>query len=138
MRIIFLFMLLLASVAHGESLKKDDLPGVWHPSGMMPREDGVRNYKLIIKKDMTAKYVALGNKNNPPSLTCNYKPSNSQDSIFVYYCYLGDDHLITLSLGGWVSDSTMMLYGYEYWLGYPKPGEIYGGLPVSLTRARSH
>ncbi|MCW8126155.1 hypothetical protein [Microbulbifer halophilus] len=118
-------------------MKKDDLPGIWHPSGQMPREDGVRNYKLIIKNDMSAKYVALEKKNKPLSLTCNYKRSDSQSSIFVYYCYLGDNHLITLSLGGWESGSTMMLYGYEYWLGDPKPGEIYGGLPVSLTRGKN-
>ena len=128
----FTLLLLLSFFSAAESLKVSDLPGEWEPSGQMPREASVNNYQLKINPDLTASYEAIG---SDTVLRCDYKPSVTQDSIFVFYCYLDQKHMITLSVGGWVSIQTneRMLYGYEYWLGYPRAGQIHGGLPVSLS-----
>lgn len=131
-----LFVLFFSVSCFSESLMQEDLVGSWTPSGEMPRETGIRNYELIVNKDMNASYIAMDvhEKKDEIRLNCKYKPSASQDSIFVYYCYLKELHLITLALGGWQSESGELLFGYEYWLGSPKPGQIHGGLPVSLSK----
>ncbi|WP_162926308.1 hypothetical protein [Teredinibacter purpureus] len=115
---------------------KEDLVGSWIPSGEMPRQEGVRNYELVVNEDMSASYISTDAYKGKDKfrLNCKYKPSTSQDSIFIYYCYLKELHLITLALGGWQSESGELLFGYEYWLGSPRPGQIHGGLPVSLSK----
>ena len=126
------FLLFLSISALAESLEESDLIGFWSPSGQMPRESGVQNYTLEITHDLTARYISL---DESIELECSYKQSTSQTSIFVYYCYFDGKHLITLSLGGWnLEPAAQMLFGYEYWLGFPSPGHIHGGLPVSLIK----
>lgn len=133
-----LLTIFLISPAYGDSLREKELPGIWQPSTDVVRKDGVQNYKLVVKENMNASYIALEEGEDALSLRCDYKPSTSQSSVFVYYCYLSDKHLITLSLAGWNSESNeKFLFGYEYWLGYPEPGEIHGGLPVSLTKVKT-
>ena len=136
MRLIFAFQIIfLANLANAKSITQEDLTGTWIPSGEMPRESGISNYTLTINNNLSAKYDAIETNTE---LDCIYKPSHSQNSIFVYYCYLGKNHLITLALGGWVSASGYkQLYGYEYWLGHPTQGQIHGGLPVSLTKSNT-
>jgi len=120
------------------NLTQEDLVGMWVPSGEMPREDHVSNYMLVVDKNLSAIYSTIDNtENNNIELNCSFKQSSSQDTIFVYYCFLKEKHLITLALGGRRTITKMLLYGYEYWLGYPSPGEIHGGLPVSLSRVES-
>ncbi len=136
LRIIQILVLLLISMfSIAENLTEKKLIGTWVPSGEIHRDESVRSYKLIVNEDMSANYISIypEGKEENISLKCDYKPSSSQDSIFIYYCYLNHLHLITLSLGGWKSESGQLLYGYEYWLGHPKPGQIHGGLPVSLS-----
>ena len=133
MRFIFIFpIFIFANFVSANSLNEKDLTGLWQPSGEVPRATGINNYTLNIANDLSASYKSL---DSDITLNCAFKPSASQASIFVYYCYLGKDHLITLALGGWVSDlGHMQLFGYEYWLGHPKRGDIHGGLPVSLVK----
>lgn len=126
---ILALLTVLPALAFGETLQEQNLVGTWVPSGEMPREEGVANYNLSIQPDFSATYTSIG---KDYSLACDHKPSDSQGSVFVWYCYLNEKHLITLSLGGWRLESNALLYGYEYWLGHPEPGEIHGGLPVSL------
>lgn len=130
--------IVLPSVSMSDSLVESDLPGVWRPSGEFKREQSVRDYELHVDSDLDAEYVSLGGvkKKDVLKLGCSYKPSDSQDSVFVYYCYLNDLHVITLSLAGWKSESGQLLFGHEYWLGSPEPGDIHGGLPVSLEKVR--
>jgi hypothetical protein len=132
LRVILVILLALPVMAGAATLQKEDLVGTWAPSGETPRTEGVAEYAFTVQPDMSATYEGVS---NGPSLECKYKPSNSQQSIFVWYCYLKEKHLITLSLGGWRSESGALLYGYEYWLGHPEPGQIHGGLPVSLKPA---
>lgn len=129
LRVLLVFLAVFPSLAFSETLQENDLIGTWVPSGEMPREEGIANYTLTVEHDFRATYISA---DKGYRLSCDYKPSKSQDSIFVWYCYLKEQHLITLSLGGWKLKSGSLLYGYEYWLGYPEPGEIHGGLPVSL------
>ncbi len=131
-RVLLVFLLAASAMAGSATLESEDLIGTWVPSGEMPRAEGVAEYAFAVQSDMSATYKDIGNSQ---SLECDYKPSNSQKTIFVWYCYLNEKHLITLSLGGWSSESGALLYGYEYWLGHPKPGQIHVGLPVSLNPA---
>ncbi len=128
-RVLLVLSAVFPALAFAETLHEPDLVGTWVPSGEMPREGGVANYTLTVGHDFSATYISA---DKGYELSCDYKPSSSQDSIFVWYCYFKGHHLITLSLGGWKLESGSLLYGYEYWLGYPEPGEIHGGLPVSL------
>ncbi len=128
-RLYWVFLVVLPVLAHAETLQQSALPGEWVPSGEMPRTEEVFEYVFTVGDDFHAKYSAIG---SDLQLECEYKPSSSQETVFVWYCFLDENHLITLSLAGWSLDSGRLLYGYEYWLGYPDPGEIHGGLPVSL------
>ena len=132
LRVMLALCLALPTISGAVTLQKMDLVGRWVPSGEMPRAASNTDYALVVQPDMNATYEGV---ENGPKFECNYKPSNSQESIFVWYCYLKEKHLITLSLGGWRSESGALLYGYEYWLGSPEPGQIHGGLPVSLMPA---
>ena len=130
MKRVFLLLIVLQS-AHVNSSTVDgnELAGKWVPSGEMPREAGVPIYTFTIGKDLSGEYA---DSEKGYFLKCKYKASNTQNSVFVWYCYMDTKHVITLSLAGWSSESGKLLYGYEYWLGHPKLGEIHGGLPVSL------
>jgi hypothetical protein len=126
------FLVAFPLVAGAATLQKEELRGTWVPSGEMPRDGSVAEYTFTIEPDMSATYEA---QNDGALLKCQYKPSSTQNSVFIWYCYLNEQHLITLSLAGWRSESGSLLFGYEYWLGHPEPGQIHGGLPVSLKPA---
>lgn len=128
----FLFCLLIvpASLSLADTIKAEELEGGWGPRGKIPVSEEVVLYNFTVGGKMEATYESVDGK---IQLQCKYKPSNTQVSVFVFYCYLGEKHLITLSLSGWSSESGRALYGYEYWLGWPVPGSTYGGVPVSFS-----
>lgn len=135
-RILVLLMLLQAGNTMARSLAEKDLSGGWEPSGELPMAKNIKQYRLELTPNLNAEYIALSALGEPTGfrLRCEYKPSDTQYSVFVFYCYLKENHLITLALAGWSSESGQLLYGYEYWLGYPVPGEIHGGIPVSFSK----
>ncbi len=128
-RLFLSLIFLVSACANSLTIDVKALPGKWVPSGEMPREDGVPTYNFTIRNDLSGEYV---DSHKGYVLSCEYKASTTQKSVFVWYCYMNNKHMITLSLAGWSSESGKLIYGYEYWLGHPKPGQIHGGLPVSL------
>ena len=134
-KLIFVILASLSNAAIAATLEPQDLVGHWVPSDQIPTSSEVVKYNLTINQDLSATYEAVGEQ--PFELACKHMPSSTQQSVFVFYCYLRDQHLITLSLSGWVQKrGGKMFYGYEYWLGSPEPGSTYGGVPVSFVPAR--
>lgn len=133
-RLALFLAIFVPSFVYGGTLAEKDLVGEWTPSGEYPYTEEITLYRLSISKDFSVQYIPIKEGFKP--LTCQYKASETQNSVFVFYCYIRDIHAITLSLAGWESSSgsAQLIYGHEYWLGYPNPGEIYGGIPVSYKK----
>ena len=130
-RALLVYMLSVpASFSFADTIKARELEGDWWTSGQIPVSEEVALYNLTVGENMEATYESVNGK---IQLKCNYKPSNTQESVFVFYCYYDEKHLITLSLSGWSSERGKVLYGYEYWVGWPVEGSIYGGVPVSFS-----
>ncbi|MBQ0759711.1 MAG: hypothetical protein KBT72_08660 [Zhongshania sp.] len=127
---LFCMLTIPVSFSFADTIKIEELEGGWEPSGQIPVSEDVVLYNLTVGNNMEATYESVNGK---IQLQCRYKPSNTQESIFVFYCYHDKKHLITLSLSGWSSERRKSLYGYEYWVGWPVPGSTYGGVPVSFS-----
>ena len=71
-------------------------------------------------------------------LKCNLIPPSTNQTIYEFHCFNGEKHLVILALGGWYNKDReiKMLYGHEYWVGWPEPGDIYGGVPASYTNSK--
>lgn len=129
-----LLILTFSSSALARSINEKDLIGEWVPTGKMPREENAQLHKLVVNPDLSARYIPIGiDKPKKIIMECEYKPSSTQKQVFVFYCFHDGNQLFTLSLGGWVLESGYKeLFGFEYWLSWPAPAQIYNGLPVSL------
>lgn len=134
MRLVAILILVFSNFAHGETLALEDIQTLWVPSMYANESDSVPFYTLDIKNGMEAIYASLPGQEST-TLNCQRKSQNTAHEVFVFHCHLQGKHLITLALSGWVREGgkLRMLYGYEYWLGDPAPGEIHGGVPVSFV-----
>ena len=135
--ILFIVFVFMSNVAYSRSIVESDLIWIWSPNEEAPKYEGVNSYELVVGFDMKAIYIPLDKEGKRMSafLDFEYMPSESQGSVFVFYCFLRGHHLITLSLGGWVSSGMKSLFGYEYWL--ERDGisyKIYNGVPVYFLR----
>ncbi len=134
-KLFAVILITLSGSAFSATLAPKDLIGRWVPSEQVPTSSEVVKYNLTVNQDLSATYKSTGKQSF--ELACKYMPSTTQQSVFVFYCFLKGQHLITLSLSGWVQKRAgKMAYGYEYWLGSPEPGSTYGGVPVSFVPAR--
>ena len=133
--LLLIISLCFSARAFTKTLEEKDLVGVWYPSKAGQQVKGATRYKLVVEKNMKATYTEFGKAQGSPNvMECSYKPSNNQSTVFVFYCLHDDTHLITLSLAGWsISSGYKQLFGFEYWLTFPSPGNIYNGIPVTLS-----
>ena len=133
MKCLLIFAVFLISLAaQGDTLTQQEIVGAWVPSGDFPVAEGVTLYQLEITNDLSATYTSL--EKSSTKFQCKNVPGGSQNAVFIFHCFYEGKHTKTLTLSGWVSakNGSKRFYGHEYFLGWPKPGATYGGIPVSF------
>ena len=133
MKYLLTFAVFLVSLTtHGDTLTQQGIVGTWVPSGEIPIAEDVTLYRLEITNELSATYTSL--EESSKTFQCKNMPGESQNAVFIFHCFNEGKHTKTLTLSGWVSakNGSKRFYGHEYFLGWPKPGATYGGIPVSF------